>query len=325
MKVVRKVPIVAEPVAPKLDDAGNPIPVDPEAPVEEVEQKPKFKEVVLESTVTDNDDGTYKVEYTCEEEGDVHIRVDFLDDKGQMVPVRGSPYKASFVADAKPADNLMSGGCMARYIAKDLERIASELAEAKKEINSKDKDLKNVKVLLKVKENVERSQRDAELITLQIDQLDEALKLFQAKKLSKDTQIKGLAKLKKDWTDVKKITKEADKEIKPFVNQESDKNTSNIKKLEESITQFTADMKKREFFQYSCGTSKALEKLDGVFDELHEFETKISDFGENAEKFGKPEMIQKAVKDIDGIKVIIANMKALWDHIDKCAKQFNSF
>ena len=62
------------------------------------------------------------------------------------------------------------------------------------------------------------------------------------------------------------------KEIKPLVGQENDKNKANIKRLEEEITQFTQDMKKREFFQYKCGTQVALENLDGVFNELGVFE-----------------------------------------------------
>jgi hypothetical protein len=77
-------------------------------------------------------------------------------------------------------------------------------------------------------------------------------------------------------------------------------------------------MKKREFFQYKCGSKNALEKLDGVFGELKVFEDKIVDFGENAVKFGNPDQIQKAEKDIDSIKVTVVNMKALWDHIDTC-------
>jgi hypothetical protein len=57
-------------------------------------------------------------------------------------------------------------------------------------------------------------------------------------------------------------------------------------------------MRKREFFQFKCGTKTALQKLDGVFDELQVFENKIKDYGENAAKFGNPELIQKAIKDI---------------------------
>lgn len=84
-------------------------------------------------------------------------------------------------------------------------------------------------------------------------------------------------------------------------------------------------MKKREFFQYNCGTDKAKEKLDGVFDELHEFEEKIADYGDNAFKFGKPDLINKAVKDIEGIKILVGNMKQLWDHIKVCQDTFVGF
>jgi dynein heavy chain len=36
-------------------------------------------------------------------------------------------------------------------------------------------------------------------------------------------------------------------------------------------------------------------------------------------------LIQKAVKDIEGIKVIVDNMKVLWDHVDVCQKAFKRF
>jgi hypothetical protein len=81
-------------------------------------------------------------------------------------------------------------------------------------------------------------------------------------------------------------------------------------------------MKKREFFQYKCGTEVALQKLDGVFDELKTFEDQIADFGENAAKFGDPGQINKAAKDIEQIKITVDNMKVLWDHIDFCTKRF---
>lgn len=48
-------------------------------------------------------------------------------------------------------------------------------------------------------------------------------------------------------------------------------------------------MRKREFFQYKCGATVALEKLGGVFGELKVFEDKIDDYGFNAAKFGNPE------------------------------------
>jgi tRNA uridine 5-carbamoylmethylation protein Kti12 len=98
-----------------------------------------------------------------------------------------------------------------------------------------------------------------------------------------------LSAINKNWVEVKKVCKETRKEIAPLGNQENDKNSFNIKKLEEDITQFIQEMRKREFFQYKCGAPLALEKLDGVFGELKIFEDKILDYGDNANKFGNPD------------------------------------
>ena len=146
--------------------------------------------------------------------------------------------QASFTPKGSPKDNIMTGSAMDKHIKKELERLASVMGDSKKEIVTKDKDLKDVKVLLNVKEKVEQTQKETDAITLQIDQLDESLKLFQANKLSKDSQLKSLAKLGKDWVDLKKICKDTKKEIAPIVSQEKDKNNFNIKRLEEDITQF---------------------------------------------------------------------------------------
>jgi dynein heavy chain len=205
--------------------------------------------------------------------------------------------------------------------------LAGNLGDYKSNINTKDgkKDLKDVKQLTKIMENTRNVKAEEDSITLQIDQLDETIKALQAQKLVKDNQVKQFTKIGKDWTELKKITKEVAKQIEPFVAHEKERNKQNIKKLEESITQFTQDMKKREFYQYGCGPNQAKEKLDAVFEELATFENQITDFGENADKFGEPDLIIKANKDIESIKVSINVMKQLWDHIAKCHNQFETF
>jgi hypothetical protein len=97
-----------------------------------------------------------------------------------MVPIRGSPFQASFKQGASAKDNLMTGGAMDRNIKKELDRLSNLMVDSKKELNTKDKDinLKDVKALLRVKEFVENTQDNIDLITLNIDQLDESLKLF---------------------------------------------------------------------------------------------------------------------------------------------------
>jgi hypothetical protein len=72
-----------------------------------------------------------------------------------MVPIRGSPYTASFIHGLKPADNTMTGSIMDKYLKKELDRLNNYIVDSKKEIMTKDKDLKDVKALLKVKDNVD--------------------------------------------------------------------------------------------------------------------------------------------------------------------------
>lgn len=40
-----------------------------------------------------------------------------------MVPIRGCPYKATFVAKGSAKDNTMTGGLMDKYIKRELEAL----------------------------------------------------------------------------------------------------------------------------------------------------------------------------------------------------------
>ena len=83
-----------------------------------------------------------------------------------MVPIRGSPYSASFVPGLKAADNTMIGSIMDKYLKKEIDRLNNYMVDSKKEIMTKDKDLKDVKALLKVKDNVDSVINQTDNITL---------------------------------------------------------------------------------------------------------------------------------------------------------------
>ena len=55
---------------------------------------------------------------------------------------------------------------MQKTVQKELERLQQNLTENKKSIITKDKDLKDVKVLLNVKSLVEETQKQTDIITL---------------------------------------------------------------------------------------------------------------------------------------------------------------
>ena len=83
------------------------------------------------------------------------------------------------------------------------------------------------------------------------------------------------------------------KEITPLVASETLKNTNSITKLEDDLKVYQQEMKKREFYKYDCGREMASKKLDGVFTEINDFETKISDYGYISSKFANGNMIDK--------------------------------
>jgi len=43
---------------------------------------------------------------------EVTVQINFENDKGEMVQIRGSPFVASFTSEAKPLDNQMAGPLM---------------------------------------------------------------------------------------------------------------------------------------------------------------------------------------------------------------------
>lgn len=244
-----------------------------------------------------------------------------------MVPLRGSPYRSIMKPGFKENDGKMVGESMKKYITYEVKRLQDLMQSTKNEINTKDKDkdMTSVKTLLNVKEKVDNTQKEQENINLQIDQLDESIKLMLEHKKIKDGDQKSFMSINKNWGDVKKLVKDVKKEIQPLIDHEKENNNKNIKSLEEDITHFTQVMKKREFFQYDCGVKIAIEKLGGVFDELKVFEDKILDYGDNAKKFGNPDLINKAIKDVEGIKITVKAMNELWKHIEFCQTAFTGF
>lgn len=156
----------------------------------------------IEVEITDNNDGTYSCRYSMDEEGEVKVEILFENEKNEMVSVRGSPYITTFAQGAKPNDNLMTGGIMDKHIKKELERLTNSLGDRKKSCRKDDKDIKDVKVLLGVKEATESVIKHTPTIQLEIDQLEESLKLFQSHKLVKDSQMKAFNNCQKAWVEL---------------------------------------------------------------------------------------------------------------------------
>jgi len=149
--------------------------------------------------------------------------------------------------------------------------------------------------------------------------------MFQEHGIAKDSQLKSIKKLFDEWNGLKKLAKDVKKEISPLVHNENEKNLACIKKLEDDLKNFQNEMKRREFFFYKTGVEGAKEKLAQVSEEIKGFEEKIEDYGYNALKFGSPDIMQNSIRQVEAIKLEVANMNTLWDHTDKCLNLFQGY
>ena len=147
------------------------------------------------------DNGKYICRYVPEHEGDYEVRILFQDDKGNMVPLRGSPYHANIKPGFKESDGKLVGEALKKYIATEIKRLQELMQQTKHEINTKDKDkdMTSVKTLLSVKFKVESTQSQQENINLQIDQLDESIKLMLDAKKIKEADQKSFMNINKNW------------------------------------------------------------------------------------------------------------------------------
>ena len=114
---------------------------------ESAEEGGRPEKVGVESTIQDCDNGKYICRYIAPDEGECEIRILFQDDKGNMVPLRGSPYKSKMIPGFKENDGKMVGEALKKYIATEIKRLQEFMQTTKSDINTKDKekDMTNVK------------------------------------------------------------------------------------------------------------------------------------------------------------------------------------
>lgn len=103
--------------------------------------------------------------------------------------------------------------------------------------------------------------------------------------------MKQIKKLFDEWGGLQKLAKDIKKEISPLVANEMEKTTNMIKKFEDDLKVFIAELKKRDFYFYKTGVDEAIKKLSLISEEIKIFDEKIVDLGYNALKFGNPDLI----------------------------------
>lgn len=84
-------------------------------------------------------------------------------------------------------------------------------------------------------------------------------------------------------------------------------------------------MRKRDFYKYEKGLKGAKEGLTQVNKEIENHRATITEYKNNATKFGNPELIETAEKAIEVAANEVTTMTALWAHIEKCQQVYDGY
>jgi len=157
----------------------------------------------------------------------------------------------------------MNGPLMDKYIKSQLEFMKQWMDEKTEGCqNTPEKEIEtNVKNLILMKDHVDEVLLKNDKTILDLDQLDEGLKFFAKEGIAKDSQLKQCRKLFDSYNQLKKVAKETKKTIEPFVDNETDKNRNVIKRHEDSLKTYFADMKKLDFYLYATGPQESFKLL----------------------------------------------------------------
>lgn len=88
-----------------------------------LEEGGKPEKEPIDCKINDLDNGKYICTYIPPQEGEIEVRVLFQNDKGIMVPLRGSPYKSVSRAGFKENDGKMVGEAMKKFIGQEIKRL----------------------------------------------------------------------------------------------------------------------------------------------------------------------------------------------------------
>jgi hypothetical protein len=116
------------------------------------------------------------VSYRLDEPGEVLIRVSYRNEFAELVPIRGSPFRASFANEQKPDNNNLYGQAVKDYVKHRLQDIKDFIKRANEDIDYKEKNLEDVKQVITIMAAIGEIARKVQSDVLELDMMEEMLR-----------------------------------------------------------------------------------------------------------------------------------------------------
>lgn len=282
---------------------------------------------IIPRTITDNNDGTYRVEFTAPNLGKYKISVSLKEDN-QTHDVRDSPLLVNFDGE-DPANNDILGPAMInKFLKETVESLGRNMENLIQDSSIKNKDLKDIHTIIKIKNSNKDIQQNAEKFDCKINQVLEYFELYEIdkKKLAKEIQLETIMKLFRTHEQMLKIAEDSNSEITPIITEQTELHKELIKDFGRELNNFGTKLRGKEFsINYQMGPQKAFEEIAIVEDQIEEYQKKLEYYDKIMKNLNLPEETYSCFKTLENTKSEMRIIKNMWNFINETLNQFEEF
>jgi dynein heavy chain len=275
-------------------------------------------EPIREFSIKDCLDGRYEVVYTPPsstiglDRQSYSVQVKMVNEEGMSVPVRGSPFRSSFVrSKAKPKSNLLTGPLVSSFIVKSLKEMDDLYRRTEGELARK---LGDTRALISIVESIKSFESRKDYIQLRKDQIIETLAALDRLGVSNEKTEKHLRKICECLDSCESACKEKQSELEPLVDKEKDRYKSLISDFEsKTIKDLQSEIKQSPIYLFATGPDSSKRTLTTFKSSLAGLTSRLDELKFVASSFGFPEKTHAAVQALKETDAELGGLEKFWE------------
>lgn len=284
-------------------------------------------EEVHDVTITDLNNGTYRVDLTVPQKDRYKISV-MLREDNITHNLRDSPLNVMFDGEDPSANDMLGSVMINKFLKENVETLEKDMMKMIEESSTKGKDLKNINTIISIKFTNKEMQSVADKYDCKINQLIEYYRHFELdkKKLARDITYDRINNMFKTHEQMLKVMEESRQEITPIIQIKTEEYKELIKEFGREINNYGSKIRTRDFAnKYENGPNRAYEEIDQVNNQINEYQKKLDEYDRIMKNLELPEETQMCFKALENIKNEMKVIKNMWTFIAETLQLFEEF
>lgn len=277
--------------------------------------------------IIDNKNGTYMVKFTPTSVGKHKIEV-ILKEDNQQNYLRGSPFTVVFNGEDVNNNEMLGPLMLNKFLRENVDTLEKTMDLLISESITKGKDLKDIDVLINIKNHIKEIESDSDKFDCKINQIDEYYKYYELdkKKIVKDITLDKIATLESKFKTMIAVAEKSRNEINPLLIAETESYKEKIREFDREVKKLGGDIRKKEFaYEYKIGPQKAFEEINKVNEQIDDFQKKLDKFDYILKNLNLPDESKGPEKSLEATKSDMKVIKNMWSYINEALTILEEF